>query len=181
MYHITKVLIVFDRVCLNPCALILMSKQQFQPEEVIYPLCFQNICVRSYKQSAGGPALCCCWEHSWEKRFLESLDSLTLGSEELALKPSSFNSFKMTYLLTWLFTATFFYLLSFLIEPCGEGVSGWKGHYWIHPSALRCTGWLLAGKCPYYRGQVFLKFHFISQKATHYLHIRALATNNLMT
>ena len=60
MYHITKVLIVFDRVCSNPCALILMSKQQFQPEDAIYALCFQNICVRSDKKTVGGPALCCC-------------------------------------------------------------------------------------------------------------------------
>ena len=51
MYHITKVLIVFDRVCPNPCALILMSKQQFQTEEAIYALCFQNICVRSDKKN----------------------------------------------------------------------------------------------------------------------------------
>ena len=51
MYHITKVLIVFDRVCANPCALILMSKQQFQPEEAIYALCFQNICARTEKQA----------------------------------------------------------------------------------------------------------------------------------
>ena len=60
MYHIIKVLIVFDRVCSNPCALILMSKQQFQPEEAIYALFFQNICVRLIKKTAGGPALCCC-------------------------------------------------------------------------------------------------------------------------
>ena len=60
MYHITKVLIVFERVCSNPCTLIFMSKQQFQPEEATYALCFQSICARSDKQSAGGPALCCC-------------------------------------------------------------------------------------------------------------------------
>ena len=107
MYHVTKVLIVFDRVCANPCALILMRKQQFQPEEAIYPLCFQSIWARPKKQAVGGPALCFCWEHSWEKRFLESLDSL-LGSGELALKPSSLNLFTMTYLLSRSFTATLF-------------------------------------------------------------------------
>ena len=53
MYHVTKVLIVFDRVCANPCALILMNKQQFQPEEAIYALCFQSICVRPHKQARG--------------------------------------------------------------------------------------------------------------------------------